>query len=125
MINALDDEFSTPPSQTTFTANGNPSYDWICTNHNMDEKLVQFCFQSVLDPHMNYENMHYHYTHLWNHCPSHLRDSLLKLFEFNRDIHHGKGLNTLSYYMLEVITFMTYEKNLIPFTTYHLSLIHI
>lgn len=119
MIHALDDEFSTTPSQTTFTANGNPSYDWICTNHNMDEKLVQFCFQSVLDPHMNYENMHYHYTHLWNHCPSHLRDSLLKLFEFNRDIHHGKGLNTLSYYMLEVITFMTYEKNLIPFTTYH------
>ena len=119
MITALDNEYATTPSRVAFTENGNPAYDWICTNHDMDEKLVQFSFQSVVDPHMNYSQMYHQYIHLWNHCPIHQRDNLLKLFEFNRDIHHGKGLNTLSYYMLEVITFMTYERNLIPTNVYH------
>lgn len=117
MITALDNAFE--ESSTTFTENGNPCYDWICRNQNTNEQLVQFAFQSVVDPHMSYTMMHYRYQQLWNHCPCHQRDDLLKLFEFTRDIHHGKGLNQLSYYMLEVITYMTYEKKIVSLPIYH------
>ena len=105
--------------QYTETENGNIAYKWNNSlgNKSIEEKIVQFYFQCVLGNEINFEEMQQKYeTLLFNTKNTPYFDYVIKLAIHNRDIDEGKGMTTLSYYMLQSIYYCFYtmiEKNYI------------
>ena len=100
--------------QYTETENGNIAYKWDNSlgNKSIEEKIVQFYFQCVLGNKMNFEVMQQKYeTLLFNTKNTPYFDYVIKLALHNRDIDEGKGIATLSYYMLQSIYYCFYTMN--------------
>ena len=100
--------------QYTETENGNIAYKWDNSlgNKSIEEKIVQFYFQCVLGNKMNFEIMQQKYeTLLFNTKNTPYFDYVIKLALHNRDIDEGKGIATLSYYMLQSIYYCFYTMN--------------
>ena len=112
MISALD-----RINQVTKTENGNSAYSW---SNDIEELIVQYYFQCVLDTNMDYDLMKLKYENLiilsnnTKYFPY-----VLKLCLQTRDIVDGKGLYQLTYNLLEVIVFYTFEKNIISKETFY------
>ena len=68
----------------------------------------------------DYQTLQEKYNQLWNNAKNEEeKNELLKLYKYIRDIHHGKGLYTLSYYLLDTITYHVFEKQTLSIARYH------
>lgn len=86
------------------------------------EYLSEFLSYVVTDtpqkplPYVKIQNI---YNQLWDWAITNdEKTELLKLYVFTRDIFNGLGLYTLSYYLLETLTYHTYETKRISFHEY-------
>ena len=94
----------------TKTENGNNAYCW---SNDIEESIVQYYFQCVLDNNMNYREMQEKYKILLHKAENtEYFPYVLKLCLQTRDIIDGKGLYQLSYVMLEVIVIYYIENKI-------------
>ena len=85
-------------------------------------RLIDFISKAYVEnPYINYVEMHQKYNQLWNQAQhnNEKQKELLKLYVNTRDKNNGKGFYTLSYYMLETITYHTFETRIIPIHVFH------
>ncbi len=92
-----------------YTENGNKAYGWNEYDDNKNkkyirERIVQFYFQCVLGSELNNKEMQEKYEEMLFHTKntSYFK-YVIKLALQTRDVDEGKGMNTLSYYMLQSI----------------------
>ncbi len=89
-------------------------------------RLIDFISQVEVETlSINYTVMHQKYNQLWNQAGQNNKKQkeLIKLYVNTRDKNNGSGLYTLSYHMLETITYYTFETRVIPIDIYH-KIIH-
>lgn len=107
---AAMDNVNCPPKQST--ENGNNSYGWnlkSVTEKDIQENIVQFYFQCVLGESMDVEMMQEKYEELLFQTQNGpYFDYVVKLTLQTRDIDEGKGMNQLSYYMLQSLFYCFY-----------------
>lgn len=111
------------------TENGALSYGWNNTTHKseraMQEKMVQFYFQCVLNKNLDCELMMQRYDSMIMYYMDNDFSSdknyfsyLMKMAFQTRDVEDGKGMNTMSYYMLSLLAYYCFEKNMFSESTY-------
>lgn len=116
------------------TENGAPCYGWNNSTKKceriMQEKLVQFYFQCTLNSALDCGAMLYQYDKLLCYCVNKFsRDSpyfeyVIKLAFQTRDVEDGKGMNTMSYKMLELLAYYCFEENWFSESTYFKMMRH-
>lgn len=93
--------------------NGGIAYKWSNeSKYSKSELIVQYYYQSVL--HCNLEDMEAIFDKLiQDTVNTEYFDYILKLIIHTRDIYNGKGLWSLTYVMLNVLTKYCFGKNII------------
>lgn len=105
--------------------NGGIAYKWTTeSKYSKSELIVQYYYQSVL--HCNLEDMEAIFDKLiQDTVNTEYFDYILKLIIHTRDIYNGKGLWSLTYVMLNVLTKYCFGKNIICKKLYFNILKHI
>ena len=109
LVDAMDN-VNCPSKQ--YTENGNSSYGWnlrSLSEKDIQENIVQFYFQCVLGETMDIQMMQEKYEELLFQTQNGpYFDYVVKLALQTRDIDEGKGMNKLSYYMLQSLFYCFY-----------------